>query len=539
MPTTNELLDDLRARFRASASARLEEMSSLIAELEAHRDDAAAMEKLARHFHGLAGLGATYGFPRISQLGDEGETNAMPLARHGGAPSDADLAQWGALVEQMFEEIRHGGQALPPVAPRREATNFEVLIVEDDADLAAYLAHVLDGEGMRVRIADSCASGFDALDAAIPGAMVVDVLLPDGYGYDIVESLRARPEGEHVGVAVISVAGQLIDKVRAIHAGADAFFDKPLDFEALVRRLTTFRERAASEPERVLIVEDEREQAEALVRIVGDAGYIVEEVHEPARLDDALAAFVPDLVLMDVNLPGPISGFDLVRYLRQSERWAALPVIFVTTESDRAALLESIRAGGDDHVQKPVDAAMLLSSIASRLERARTVRAMADRDGLTGLLTRAAFDARAALRLAHHRRASDSLLVVVLLDIDRFKNVNDSYGHATGDRVLASLGALLRRRLRHSDTIGRYGGDELAVLLDDVNVHDAAALMERVLDDLRESEYQANGETFHVTFSAGVAAVTDSMDAALQAADEALYAAKNGGRGCVREAGGG
>ncbi|HET7433547.1 MAG TPA: Hpt domain-containing protein [Thermoanaerobaculia bacterium] len=102
----DELLNELRARFRETTASRLDEMRALVATLQIHRDDADALDRLSRHFHGMAGLGATYGYPAISELGDAGEATSIPLVRRAATPSDANVASWLALIEQMTDALR-------------------------------------------------------------------------------------------------------------------------------------------------------------------------------------------------------------------------------------------------------------------------------------------------------------------------------------------------------------------------------------------------------------------------------------------------
>ena len=126
--------------------------------------------------------------------------------------------------------------------------------------------------------------------------------------------------------------------------------------------------------------------------------------------------------------------------------------------------------------------------------------------------------------------------VLVLIDLDHFKQVNDTYGHTVGDRVLAGLASLLRRRLRQTDTIGRYGGEEFAVLIDDLKKAEAVRLMNRLLEEFSHFEHRApSGKSFYVTFSAGIAMLNRNMSLGqwIEAADKALYVAKNEGRARV------
>ncbi|HEX7149881.1 MAG TPA: diguanylate cyclase [Thermoanaerobaculia bacterium] len=396
-------LDELREYFRASTAARLEEMARCIATLQADPRDTACFKTLSRHFHALAGLGTTYGFPRISEIADIAEGEILALLRHQAAPDPVRVQHWGTLVAQLREALRAGPETpAPPPEP-------------------------------------SVAEGGETPAAA-----------------------------------------------------------------------------------RVLIVEDDPLQSQFIGRILGDAGYDVHVCAEPALVDEAVARVAPELVLMDVNFPGPVNGYDLVRALRQ--RSATLPVIFVTTEGEVA---KTHRAGGDDHLRKPVDPAALLTSVSARIERARVVQALIDQDGLTGALTHSAFHAR-----LEHAVARAAEPVLALLDLDHFKQVNDTHGHRAGDRVLSAFGRFLRQNVRYTDAVGRVGGEEFGVLLEGTNAADAARLMERLLAEFSAIQHL---DRFAVTFSAGIAALPESreVEAWIEAADRRLYQAKREGRARV------
>jgi diguanylate cyclase (GGDEF)-like protein len=243
---------------------------------------------------------------------------------------------------------------------------------------------------------------------------------------------------------------------------------------------------------------------------------------------------------MDVHFSGEVSGYDLARYMRQDERYATTPLLFLTTEAESDARLKSIKAGGDDFLAKPAPAPLLQMAVSSRIERARILKTLLERDGLTGLLTHSALLERARIALSEAERRPEEQKALVMLDIDHFKNVNDRHGHPTGDRVLASLGALLRRRLRQTDAIGRYGGEEFAIVLHHLSEGEAVALIERLLFEFRSTEHSLpGGEKLHVSFSAGVAMVdpSEEIDSWKKRADDALYVAKRNGRNQVVAAG--
>jgi diguanylate cyclase (GGDEF)-like protein len=330
-----------------------------------------------------------------------------------------------------------------------------------------------------------------------------------------------------------SVGAGFLDKVDAITSGADAFFDKPVDWDELLRRLQHLLERRRLEPARILCVEDFSEQSAFLRAVLASVGYEVEVLPDPRGFEAALLSFRPDLVLMDILLPG-VSGYELTRFLRQHPRFSALPVLFMTTDAQPDARIRGLKAGGDDHLVKPISPALLLTAVASHLERARLVKSLTERDGLTRLLTHSAFLGRAREIWERAQRRPPLRPTLVMMDLDLFKTVNDRFGHATGDVVLAAFASLLRRRLRHSDVLGRYGGEEFALLLEGLEEDDVKRLANRLREEFGETEHAApDGTRFRVGVSGGVAALdaeTTSFEAWTKAADDALYSAKTQGR---------
>jgi len=533
-----EAMVELRAAFLRESRTKLAAVADLVERLARTPSDTAALDELYRRFHGLAGAGSSYGFPEVSRLGAAGERSCAALLKDRRAPGAAEIEEWRVVENGLragldSADLRpgHEGQAVA-----RGPAPHEALVVDDDPDMCRIAARVLEAEGMKVRTAESRAAALAAIAEGMPDVILADVYLPDGSGYDLVEDVRRRPDGEAPAILMISVRNDFQGRVQGVTSGADGYFEKPIDWEALLRRLHHVLDRNRSEPGRILSVEDDPAEASFLRAVLESGGYELQVCAEPQAFEAALISFKPDLVLMDVNLPG-FTGYDLVRYVRQNERYATLPILFLTTENALGAHMEAARAGGDDHLLKPVAPGLLLSTVTARVERARFVKSLLERDGLTRLLTHTTCQERAKALVAQRKRSAARSAAWVMIDLDHFKSVNDNYGHPTGDKVLLSLANLLRRRLRQSDTVARYGGEEFVILFEDLSEAEVVRLVSRLLGEFASLQHTApDGTKFHASFSAGVAMLDPGsmgVERWKQAADDALYRAKEAGRNRV------
>ena len=260
-----------------------------------------------------------------------------------------------------------------------------------------------------------------------------------------------------------------------------------------------------------------------------------------------------ELVITDVQMPR-VSGQQLLKLIRQSEdtRIRSLPVIVMTTTEDNAEKHLAFLNGANDFLSKPVDSLEMQARVNVHHRLARTIHELevskvalaeqATTDSLTRLKNRRMFYSQAEQNLATCRRHGHDMSVL-LLDIDHFKKVNDTYGHHSGDEVLVRIAQLLSGIARHGDTVARFGGEEFAVLLPETNRLGAAVMAQRIRAVIEKEEIVVEGRQIPVTVSIGVATLAaeevESIDQLLNIADRRLYPAKNNGRNriCVSDDG--
>ncbi|WP_439887079.1 diguanylate cyclase [Pseudomonas sp. MBLB4123] len=499
------------------------------------------LNNLRDQLHRLAGTAGTFGFASLGERARELELQAEQCLaslqqKQQGLHSFIDNLQ--QLTSQQYQAEPASNS--PPAMPRSGRADREeqwIYILEDEACVGENMRLTLSNFGYH---AEHFAT-IEALDAAIgqrlPDALIVDVNLEGAQqtGLTYAAALQRRLDAP-LPVLVISTQDDFATHLEAVRVGATGFFTKPVDIPQLENRLERCFAQQQGEPYRVLIIDDDHELASRYSLVLRAANMLVEMTQDPADIFQRMREFNPEVVLLDVNMPG-CTGPELAQIIRFNDDWLRVPIIYLSAETDIARQMNALMMAGDDFVTKPLSDNALVTTVFARAQRARLLSNALSRDSLTGLLKHADIKEQVAIELERARR-SGNRASVVMLDIDHFKKVNDNYGHTAGDNVIRALANLLRQRLRRIDSLGRYGGEEFLAVLPDCSTAQA----QRILDEIRERfaglRFIAEGVEFTVTLSAGIACtdLDSSAGELLERADRALYAAKNGGRNQVRQA---
>jgi diguanylate cyclase (GGDEF)-like protein len=344
-------------------------------------------------------------------------------------------------------------------------------------------------------------------------------------------AFRAAHPGAHC--VVVCASGGLDQRIAAVRLGMEGFFAPPFDPALLVDRLDNLLRDEAEDAPSVLVVEDSPAQAAFIGAVLGQAGMLPRVVTDPMQVWDVLGEFQPELILMDMYMPG-CTGEELAKVIRQQPAWLSVPIVYLSAETDANRQQAAMSLGGDDFLTKPIAPERLIAAVWTRVRRYRSLRALMVRDSLTGLLNHTTVKERLHLEVLRAQRHARPL-AFAMVDIDHFKKVNDTWGHPAGDRVIKNLSRLLSQRLRATDIVGRYGGEEFAVVLPETTADNAVAVMNNLRESFAALPQGTLAQPFQATFSCGIAALPDhaSAKALTEAADAALYEAKRGGRNRV------
>jgi len=448
-----------------------------------------------------------------------------------------------------------------------------ILVVDDVPANVKLLEARLLAEYFEVLTAHSGAEALEICEHGKVDVVLLDVMMPDMDGFAVCRRLKSDPATQHVPVVMVTALDQISDRVRGLEAGADDFLTKPVnDLQLMTRvkslvRLKTLtdelRLRASTTRnigiEELLSRRGTAAEGQANVLLVDERPASAERVGRMLRghcelsvASDPQAAFFQavegdyDCVIVSTGL----TDFDPLRLcsqLRTLDRTRFVPIILIAGEGEEERLVRGLELGVNDFVVRPVDQQELVARLATQIRRkryndhlrasvAQTIE-MAVTDGLTGLHNRRYLDSHLATLFdrARNRRRPLSLMIT---DIDRFKSINDTWGHDAGDDVLREFATRLRQNVRGIDLACRMGGEEFVVVMPDTEAHIAEKVAERIRAQVAQTPFSigVDGKAVDVTVSVGVAAMgwaQDSVEAMLKRADLALYEAKNGGRNRV------
>jgi diguanylate cyclase (GGDEF)-like protein len=410
-----------------------------------------------------------------------------------------------------------------------------LLIAQKDGFLAQDLVSEAATWGIRGAVVKDLAVAREWVSRKRPDAVLLDLssaATEDELGWIKELSARTPP----LPVLVLTDRDSLLDHVKVARLGGQRFLQKPVTPTQVMEAIAQVMERYRMSEMRVMLVDDDPQVLSALRTLLEPWGMKLSTLDNPLRFWETLEATSPDLLVLDVQMP-QISGIELCQVVRNDPRWSALPVLFLTARNDAETMHRVFEVGADDYITKPIVGPELITRILNRLERSRLLRHLAETDALTGVANRRK-SIEELNQLLQLTERYNRLFCFAILELDRFKLLNNQYGYETGDRILSRMGVLLRQAFHGEDAIARWGGVEFVVGMGGMTRNDGVRRLSAVLEALcREEFVSPNGTAFRATFSAGVVQYPQDgtdLQALYQAADALLGQAKVAGGNCIR-----
>jgi two-component system, cell cycle response regulator len=447
-----------------------------------------------------------------------------------------------------------------------------VLIVDDIPTNVRLLEARLTAEYFEVLTAYSGEEALAICNETDVDIILLDVMMPVMDGFEVCRRLKASPKTHHVPVLMITALDQPSDRVRGLEAGADDFLTKPVDDVQLMARVKSLarlksltdelRARALTGQQiaiedalramdsistsggSVLIIDTDKRHAERVQGYLA-AEHKVDILPEPADAVFQVSGAKYELALVSMSL----NDFDPLRVcsqIRTVDHTRNLPIILMADEGDKPRVVRALDLGVNDFISRPIERNELMARVRTQIRRHRYAMelrqsvnnsiAQAVTDDLTGLYNRRYFDRHLNILLGK-AQAQERELAVMILDIDHFKAVNDTYGHDIGDVVLKEFSARVKRNIRGVDLACRFGGEEFVVLMPDTDTSNAELVAERVRSAIAEKPFDVGAQRpLSVTVSVGVSfneSGADTPETLIKRADVALYRAKREGRNRV------
>lgn len=451
-----------------------------------------------------------------------------------------------------------------------------ILVVDDIATNRMILRAKLSAAYFEVFQAENGAEALEKTEQLQPDIILLDVLMPDMNGFEVCKKLKENPKTAHIPVIMVTALINAGDRLRGLECGADDFLSKPINDLALLSRVRNLlrakfmldelhlRDKTTQDlglgtpasaradvkplPGRAVLVPRDGVMGQVWEQALGgQKGLTVSTLFDEHTVIGLAPADLPDVFVIHARLGQFGDGLRLVSYLRSRPRTRHVGVILVVPEGDLETAAKGLDLGATDYIFEPVDRSELIVRLTSQIRRKQisdrlrdnvtdTLR-LAVQDPLTGLYNRR-YAMQHLEKIIERSRQSEKGFALMLLDIDKFKRVNDTCGHAVGDQVLKEFSRRIQENLRGVDLVSRIGGEEFLVAMPDTTESQARKASERLRRVIGKSAFNAGAQSadLHITVSIGVALGdpgAKDVNALICQADKALYASKNDGRNMV------
>ncbi len=531
----------LQLSFINDLPGRLDEINGYIELLANDHHDKPALESLTHKLHNLAGSGTTFGLPAVTELAREGENllKVNAIIEHG---IDTATATRITKILHELQTIKTEKISLPKIIKKTttiKTTNDKntdqkrtIYILESDMNRQEEIINQFLQYGYTTFVFNDIKQFTHAMEAETPDVSMIDLDFKTRSKSEINNFIKKSIQQGIFTIATCD-SGNIQQRLFAARAEVHVFFVRPYVISDVIDRIDLSLSTKNADPFRVLIVDDSYELAKFYSITLENEGFNSNYITKPLNIMEAITHYQPELILLDLYMPD-CTGFELASVIRQQENYIDVPIVFLSSETDTETQLTAMKQGADEFLTKPIKPEHLIMAVKTRIERYRQLKSLFIRDSLTGLHNHTSIKQHIETEILRAQR-NHKQLCLVMIDVDHFKLVNDVHGHNVGDKILKGLARLMRQRLRKSDILGRYGGDEFIVILPETEINDAKLVIDKLRLDFENLQFKENKIDIKVTITCGIASYPPARDSEhlSVSADVALYDAKELGRNQV------
>jgi len=448
-----------------------------------------------------------------------------------------------------------------------------ILVVDDLLPNRRLLEAKLKSEYYEVITAESGVEALEKVREKTPDVILLDVMMPEMDGFETCRRLKKDATTADIPVVMVTALSDAEDRVEGLTAGADDFLTKPINDLALFARIRSLVRLKSMTDElkqrdktgvqlgegggsggkaistsgaKILIIDDDTVQAQQISAKLEELEDMqVTIIGEPAEAVKKSEQESFDLIMVSTQLEGD-DGIHLCNHLRSQDKTRNTPLLIIIEENNTELLIKALDMGINDYLITPVDSNEVIARTRIQVRRKRYQDAlqanqtesleMAVRDGLTKLYNRRYFDTHVENMLQDSLKTGKPLALMII-DMDHFKLVNDTYGHQSGDEILIQLSAMITKNVRPTDLVARYGGEEFVIVMPNTNLTQSAIVAERIRKRVEAEDFQIPVDPgfLNKTISIGLSMVApgDTVHLLLERADKGLYHVKNTGRNKV------
>lgn len=537
-------VESIRKDFIKSLPRRRNKIQALANRLFEKTWDLDTAKDLMYETHNLRGFSGSHGLMKLNELSGNTENIIESFRKNDRELGDDEKNELQDSIDKLISEMRevqsdyYGHCTTKKTTVAVSPNSPLILIVDDNHQFCESLSGQLENLGYRTKFIYSTKDLEQSINTYAPKAIFMDIIFrdEDESGTEIISHLRSRDEIS-CPIVYMSAKDDLTTRLAAVRSGGLAFLNKSFNLGDLKNVLDNIIPLHQNRTYKVLIIDDDKSMASYCSAILENAKIKVMCLDSPFDVFEYIINFDPDVILLDMYMPN-ISGIEMSSIIRQHQAFSTIPIVIMSGETDINKQFRTRSAGADDFILKPFKPHHLVDIILNRIHRSRQTKKLIYTDGLTGLILFPKVKEQ-ILNLMESCLRYELDFSFALLDLDYFKAINDKYGHLVGDHILREFAEFLTTRVRNSDMVTRYGGEEFAIVFPYTNSKNSAKALNSIRDSFAEIVQHASAEEFKVTFSAGISSIENfkDLESLLAGADQALYVAKEEGRNRIQIAG--